>query len=1191
MANTIFMGDESILCMPALRYMRRRATSHARRLVLASLLLAGGQLTLPRIAAAASTGEHSPIAEVAGSQGGFVNAANAQICDGTVANANKNGQSEIYSTFGLSLPGNAVIQGIQVRVRANDGSANNRSLQVSLSSDGGGTFTAPIKTLNFHRGTPLRDYFVGGSNVLWGRTWSPTDFSDAHFGVKLNARKGNNNDPVNLDCLPVTVFYSIPGTPDLNIDKIVSPDPVLPLQNLTYTIHYSNTGSATATNVIVSDTTPANTTFVSASPAPISAPSVGGQGTVTWNVGSVAAGGSGTVTLVVQVAANAANGTQIVNGTYSAASDQTAPTPGDPVSATVESTIVLSLTKSNNPQTLVVPGTSLSYTLAIHNGGSGQSTNIIVDDPYDGNVTFVSQSSVDNHGNVCATFSTPPDEWTISTLNAGDTCTISIATTVNSPLSDGVLITNTASLIDDNNNTATSSVVNTVNNPAVCGDGVVKAPEQCDQGGANGTPGSCCSATCMFAPSNTVCRAANGVCDVAENCTGSSVTCPADQFATSGVCRAANGVCDVAESCDGSGPNCPADHFATSGVCRPANGVCDVAESCDGSGPNCPADHFATSGVCRPTNGVCDMAESCDGSGPNCPADHFATSGVCRPANGVCDVAESCDGSGPGCPPDNYAPSSTVCRPAAGVCDVTENCPGNGPNCPADAFLSSSTVCRPAVGVCDVAETCPGTGPTCPADALKAAGTVCRPGSGDACDPDEACDGNGADCPPDVFEPASAVCRPGSGDSCDPPEFCPGVAGGTCAADIVEPSGTTCRPATDVCDLAESCSGVAGQPCPSDGKESSGTACPSDGNPCTLDQCDGTNDACQHPAGNAGAVCRPSAGACDIAESCDGVSSACPADGFQSNNTVCRPAAGVCDIAENCPGNGPNCPADGKSTAVCRPIAGTCDVAESCDGVNNACPLDGFKSSSNVCRPAAGQCDLAENCTGAAAACPADVFEPNGTSCTDDGTFCDGVETCQNGLCQSAGSACPAGDSCDEASKTCFQGQCPATPATCRTAQKMLLSISEKADSTKNKLKWKWLKGAATTQADFADPVTTAEYALCFYSGPTASLVDQVDVSHANLWSAISTKGFKYKDPSLSQDGVQRIVLKGGSQNKSKALMKAKGARLPALGLPIMAGDLPLIVQLRNNQTGICWGSSFSSTIKNVPGQFKATVP
>jgi hypothetical protein len=31
-----------------------------------------------------------------------------------------------------------------------------------------------------------------------------------------------------------------------------------------------------------------------------------------------------------------------------------------------------------------------------------------------------------------------------------------------------------------------------------CGDGVIDSPEQCDAGGANGTPASCCTATCTF---------------------------------------------------------------------------------------------------------------------------------------------------------------------------------------------------------------------------------------------------------------------------------------------------------------------------------------------------------------------------------------------------------------------------------------------------------------------------------------------------------------------------------------------------------------------------------------------------------------------------------------------------------------------------------------------------------------------
>src|SRR5207244_11550868 len=106
------------------------------------------------------------------------------------------------------------------------------------------------------------------------------------------------------------------------------------------------------------------------------------------------------------------------------------------------------------------------------------------------------------------------------------------------------------------------------------------------------------------------------------------------------------------------------------------------------------------------------------------------------------------------------------------------------------------------------------------------AGATCRVCSGAVCDPDEVCTGTSASCPTDVFESISYVCRAAGGE----------------------------------CDVAENCPGTAGGACPADAKKTSGTACTSDGNPCTPDQCDGTNVTCQHPAGNAGATCRAGAG-------------------------------------------------------------------------------------------------------------------------------------------------------------------------------------------------------------------------------------------------------------------------------------------------------------------------------------------
>src|SRR5262249_31152202 len=62
----------------------------------------------------------------------------------------------------------------------------------------------------------------------------------------------------------------------------------------------------------------------------------------------------------------------------------------------------------------------------------------------------------------------------------------------------------------------------------VCGDGIVETGEDCDDAGANGTAGSCCTSSCTFRGAGQTCRPASGECDAAEACSGSSAACPAD---------------------------------------------------------------------------------------------------------------------------------------------------------------------------------------------------------------------------------------------------------------------------------------------------------------------------------------------------------------------------------------------------------------------------------------------------------------------------------------------------------------------------------------------------------------------------------------------------------------------------------------------------------------------------------------
>jgi hypothetical protein len=119
-----------------------------------------------------------------------------------------------------------------------------------------------------------------------------------------------------------------------------------------------------------------------------------------------------------------------------------------------------------------------------------------------------------------------------------------------------------------------------------------------------------------------------------------------------------------------------------------------------------------------------------------------------------------------------------------------------------------------------------------------------------------------------------------------------------------------------------------------------------------------------------------------------------------SATTECRASGGDCDVAESCDGINAACPADAKvsATTECRADGGECDVPESCDGINDACPADAKVSATTECRADSGDCDVAESCDGINDACPPDGFEPPGTICTDDG-----LNDCFEPLCDDAG--------------------------------------------------------------------------------------------------------------------------------------------------------------------------------------------
>lgn len=158
---------------------------------------------------------------------------------------------------------------------------------------------------------------------------------------------------------------------------------------------------------------------------------------------------------------------------------------------------------------------------------------------------------------------------------------------------------------------------------------------------------------------------------------------------------------------------------------------------------------------------------------------------------------------------------------------------------------------------------------------------------------------------------------------------------------------------------------------------------------------------------------------------------------------------------------------------------------------------------------------------------------------------------------------------------------CPPVPGACRAPAvpgKAQLVLVDKAKDKDDQVQWKWLKGAATTKAEFGDPLGADGYALCLYDG--THLIATLTAPAGDLcgkkpcWKAKKT-GFVYADGDRTPDGVTQILLKEGpTAGKAQIVVKGKGVNLPMPSLTALTS--PLTVQMRRSGGAPCWGSVFS---------------
>ena len=401
---------------------------------------------------------------------------------------------------------------------SNNGNANASSTVLTAAVPANATFVSATAGGTASAGTVT--WNIGAVNV--GATGSVQLV--VRIATPLPSGTTITSGALSIDCAETaaipgpSITTAVTSAPLMGVSAADSPDPVQAGANLTWTLSYGNTGNADATGVVVTDTLPANTTFVSATGGGV----VSGS-TVTWNLGALAAGGSGTVSVTARVASPLNNGTTITHGSYSIDSAQTNPAAGPAVTTTVASVPVLALNVTGSPDP-VNSGSNITYTFSYSNAGNMNATGVVLTDTMPNNTTFVSATG----GGV---LSGSTVTWNLGTLNAGTNSSVNMVVRVVTPLADGTTIANGSASLDSAQTSpvGSPSVTITVRSSPTLGLTMTDSPDPVPAGGnltytiGYGNSGSAAATSTILSatvPANTTFVSATG----GGSASGSTVT-------------------------------------------------------------------------------------------------------------------------------------------------------------------------------------------------------------------------------------------------------------------------------------------------------------------------------------------------------------------------------------------------------------------------------------------------------------------------------------------------------------------------------------------------------------------------------------------------------------------------------------------------------------------------------------------
>ena len=267
---------------------------------------------------------------------------------------------------------------------------------------------------------------------------------------------GSATDPANPGeriSVDADAVVNVQREADLSATKIVSPNPVLAGQNVTYTINIDNAGPSDASGILALDPLPLGLTVVT----PLPAGCTDNAGTINCDVGELAVGTGTSFNLTATIDPSADQGTDQFPNTVSVTGDEPDPNPDnntDTVAVDVENEVALTIVKVDNIDP-VIAGETVVYSIEVGNDGPSDANAVTVSDTPPAGLTFDQAAS-----STGCVFNDPTIDCAVGTIAPAESATVNLVFTVDSGATAGT-VTNSATVVSDEDPTGVSATEET----------------------------------------------------------------------------------------------------------------------------------------------------------------------------------------------------------------------------------------------------------------------------------------------------------------------------------------------------------------------------------------------------------------------------------------------------------------------------------------------------------------------------------------------------------------------------------------------------------------------------------------------------------------------------------------------------------------------------------------------------------